>query len=395
MISEKSSLYIQNLANNSEGLTILTLIIIVTILLCVFFWIFYTLDKQYRNCTKMETYLKKYSDYKSHDYIKTDPNFKIESTDSSYKHHIRNYYIKTAYNACCGGGYKNNFVNLCSLKTFIQMGAKCLHLQIFNVNGEPVVAASTSKNNTIKETYNHLGLDSVFGNIVNENNKLGSIPDPLFLFLDVKSNLIDTYIKLYDKIMYNFDGKNKLCEKTNAFNKDLSEDFLKLEMYEFKENNDYKGKIFLIIKPADNNISYIQKTYLRTVVDFIPDYSPEDPTMEPPLKLYYYSDIVAKGSHNAILIDGTKQSLVIVLPDIDSRAHNYDPTICFDNGCQFIAMKFQFPNDTNLINYCKAFKNKQNKNLMLKPTSLINEIPNSPRYDSRNAGISSIEGGFK
>lgn len=382
-----------NINANTSYLTILTLIIIVTILLCVFFWIFYTLDKQYRNCTKMDTYLNKYTEYKSYNYNKSDTNFKNESSESSYKHHIRNYYIKTAYNACCGGGYKNNFVNLCGLKTFIQMGAKCLHLQIFNVNGEPVVAASTSKNNTIKETYNHLGLDSVFYTIVYENGQLASTPDPLFLFLDVKSNIIDTYIKLYDKIMYHFDRKNKLCNKTNAFNKNLSEDFLKLEMYKFKENNDYKGKIFLIIKPADNNISYIENTYLRTVVDFIPDYKP-DPTMEPPLKLYYYSDIVAKGSQNETLIDESKKSLVIVLPDIDSRAHNYDPTICFDNGCQFIAMKFQFPNDLHLKEYCKVFKDKQNRNLVLKPTSLISNINYNQRYDTGNDGEVLIQGGF-
>ena len=32
---------------------------------------------------------------------------------------LGDYFIKTAYNCCCAGNYKNDFVNICALKNLV------------------------------------------------------------------------------------------------------------------------------------------------------------------------------------------------------------------------------------------------------------------------------------
>ena len=71
---------------------------------------------------------------------------------------LRDYYIKTAYNSCCGGEFKNDFVNVCALKKCIQQGARCLDFQIYSVNNEPVISTSSVDDFFIKETYSLLVL---------------------------------------------------------------------------------------------------------------------------------------------------------------------------------------------------------------------------------------------
>ena len=49
----------------------------------------------------------------------------ININDAAYKYKLRDYYVKTAYNSCCGGQFKNDYVNVCALKKCIQQGGFC------------------------------------------------------------------------------------------------------------------------------------------------------------------------------------------------------------------------------------------------------------------------------
>ena len=42
---------------------------------------------------------------------------------------LKDYYIKSAYNCCCAGNYKNDFVNICALKRLHQTGGKMLRFR--------------------------------------------------------------------------------------------------------------------------------------------------------------------------------------------------------------------------------------------------------------------------
>lgn len=74
----------------------------------------------------------------------------ITSSDSDCSGNLYDYYIKTCYNACSGGSYKNNFVNICNLKAVIKQGVRCLDFEIYSVNDQPVVATSTVDNYHVK-----------------------------------------------------------------------------------------------------------------------------------------------------------------------------------------------------------------------------------------------------
>ena len=41
-------------------------------------------------------------------------NTTINNTDISYEYKLKDFYIKTAYNACCSGKFKNDYVDLCT-----------------------------------------------------------------------------------------------------------------------------------------------------------------------------------------------------------------------------------------------------------------------------------------
>ena len=90
----------------------------------------------------------------------------ININDAAYKYKLRDYYVKTAYNSCCGGQFKNDYVNVCALKKCIQQGARVLDFEIYSVNDEPVIATSAVENYMVKETYNKVGFDEAL-NVIN------------------------------------------------------------------------------------------------------------------------------------------------------------------------------------------------------------------------------------
>ena len=100
-------------------------------------------------------------------YPSVDGNLRpINTADPDCKGNLFDYYIKTAYNACSGGSYKNDFVDICNLKAVIKQGVRCLDFEIYSVNDQPVVATSTSDDYFVKETFNTVS----FGDIINTIN---------------------------------------------------------------------------------------------------------------------------------------------------------------------------------------------------------------------------------
>ena len=109
----------------------------------VLFWIYNKSTLNSRNCKNME---KLYPEVAQ---IRT-----INTAQPDFQHNLRDYYIKTAYNSCSPGEFKNDFVNICALKSIISQGARCLDFEIYSINNEPVVSTSAVDDFTVKETYN-------------------------------------------------------------------------------------------------------------------------------------------------------------------------------------------------------------------------------------------------
>ena len=45
----------------------------------------------------------------------------ISSSLPDFSGNLYDYYIKTAYNCCSGGSYKNDYVNICNLKNILKI----------------------------------------------------------------------------------------------------------------------------------------------------------------------------------------------------------------------------------------------------------------------------------
>ena len=58
----------------------------------------------------------------------------ITPNDSICKGKLFDYYIKSAYNACSGGSYDNDYVDICVLKSIIKQGVRCLDFEIYSIN---------------------------------------------------------------------------------------------------------------------------------------------------------------------------------------------------------------------------------------------------------------------
>jgi hypothetical protein len=404
----KQTLEVLQLNNNdSVFYFMLSLIIVVFIIFLVISWIVYTLKKYDSSCTKLN---KIYLDNSKHktssfssmlgdsftvkDAVSQDRN-STNYFDHSYNSLIRNYYIKTAYNACCGDGYKNNFVTKCALKKCIELGARCLDFEIYSYNNEPIVAASTANNNSIKETYNYIKLSDVF-EILNEQcfdlEFTDCAYDPMFLHFRIMSENSIIYDKIGEYIKNNLinNTDNILDDKKYNYYKSNPQNFLRANI----NNGDFNKKFIIMVNTLYPTT--LRDSKLKNYVHLLSG------TSSSGLKMYRYDQLVAAGRENPLIIDESKSSLIIALPNLNNSLENHDPLLALGNGCQFVAMKFQNL-DNNLLGYYKMFADSGGNDggngfsFILKPKELREDIlPPDPPVDVvelNPAGSDSIGGG--
>jgi len=148
-MSSNSNDYLSKLKSLDEDFQSYMVMIFIGIILIIFIgYLIYLSRLQNAEC-----------DYMNNLYSSVDGNIRpINSSDPDCSGNLFDYYIKTAYNACSGGSYKNNFVDICNLKAIIKQGVRCLDFEIYSVNDQPVVATSTSDSYYVKETFNSVKL---------------------------------------------------------------------------------------------------------------------------------------------------------------------------------------------------------------------------------------------
>ena len=94
------------------------------------------------------------------------PNIKnIDFTKNNYKHELRDYYIKSSYNSCCGGHFKDDYVSICALENVIKNGARFLDFEIYAKDDMPIIASSSNPSYSFKETYNHVEFEEAMKKI--------------------------------------------------------------------------------------------------------------------------------------------------------------------------------------------------------------------------------------
>jgi hypothetical protein len=166
------------------------------------------------------------------------------------KYGLREFYVKSAYNACSGGNYKNDYVDTCVLKSLLKQGIRGLDFEIFSIDGNPVVATTTNNGNCVKETFNYVLFSEVL-NVLDTcaftSSTAPNAGDPLILHLRIKS----TNPKMFNNLTNLLDGFNK----TNGrlLGTDYSYSIKKLSEVPLKE---LMGKVAVIVDGT--NTSFLE-----------------------------------------------------------------------------------------------------------------------------------------
>ena len=366
-MSSSSNNYLSAIKNmNANFQSYMIMAIIFVLLIIMVGYIIYLTRLKNRECNYMNTL-----------YPSVDGNLKpISSNDPDCSGNLYDYYIKTAYNACCGGSYKNDFVDICNLKAVIKQGVRCLDFEIYSVDNSPVVAASTVDDYYVKETFNTVSFGDVMTTIQGYAFSGGTCPnptDPLIIHLRIKSTNQKMYTNLanifksYDSIML---GKNFSFE--NYGNNLGSQPLLS-----------FQNKIILIVDKINNafleNQDFLEYVNLTSNSIF--------------MRASNYYNVKNNPDINE-LTEYNKRGMTIVLPDTGVNPSNPSGYVCRASGCQMVAMRYQMVDNflaenTVFFDTCTYAFCLKPLNLRYTPVTIDAPTPQNPDYSYATRNVSS------
>ena len=286
-----------------------------------------------------------------------DAKFKFDQSTGTG--HIRDYYIASSYNSCCGGDFQDDYVSLVPLKEVIFHGARVLDFEVFSVDDAIVVAASPNDSFYIKGTYNSLPLGGPKGVLSYVNSHAfagGTCPnpeDPLFIHLRIKSDKKNIYDKLTKYVKDAFPGR--LLDATYGYEgrsdapgggKNIATQPLlnfkgKVIIICDQLNNNYRGTSFEELINISGNSAYFKEQRNYNVQY---TYNPES------------------------LESFNKKNITLSMPDLSALNDNVNAALHFSYGCQMVCMSYQKMDD-NMEYYLDKF-NQAGSAFILKPKQL-------------------------
>ncbi len=311
--------------NNMDNINKIMIIIMAFIFFIIFFWAYQKLSLNAKNCNTIKALYSEFPLVRS-----------INPENPIYNYKLRDYYIKTAYNCCSAGIFKNDFVNVCSLKSCIQQGARCLDFEIYSVDNQPVIAVSSKSDFNVKGSYNSVPFADAMTVVAGYAFSGSTCPnpkDPLILHFRIMSKNPRIYDKmamvlyntLEDRLLgkrfsYENDGVNLggyqmslLMEKVVIIVDKSNPLFVNTNLYEY-------------VNMASNSV------FVRSIRFNDIKYSPDPEELK----------------------DYNKENMSIVLPDTSATNNNYSASLAMSYGCQMIALSFQ-NFDQNMEYYTQKF----------------------------------------
>jgi hypothetical protein len=268
-------------------------------------------------------------------YPSLNPNMRsIDPTDEDCSYSLRDYYIKTAFNCCSGGGYKNDYVSTCALKSFLKQGVRGLDFEIYSIDDQPVVATSTEDDFNYKETFNHVSFADVLNVLRNHAFSSSTSPnpkDPVIVHLRIKSENQKMYTNLATLLQSNEDlllGREYSNENINKESKIENLGTVKIV--------DLMEKITIIVDRT--NPSYLECPAFCEFVNMTSN--------SVFMKILRYNDIKYSPDIEE-LIESNKTGMTIAIPDSGAAPPNPSGIVLRETGCQMLAMRYQLF-DTNL-----------------------------------------------
>jgi hypothetical protein len=291
----------------------------------------------------------------------------VSSSDPDCSGNLFDYYIKTAYNACSGGSYKNDFVSKDVLKSIIRQGVRCLDFEVYSIDNSPVVATSTKDDYYVKETFNSVKFSEVMETINNYAFSGGTAPnptDPILIHLRIKSNNQEMYTSLAN-IFKSYD--------TRMLGKEYS--------YENAGQNmggipllDLQNKIMVIVDKT--NDAFLQNEMFLEYVNLTSNSAF--------MRCMDYYD-VKNNPDTQELTEYNRRNITMVMPDNGINPENPSSTLCRTYGCQMVAMRYQYVDNYLLENtmffdrsgYAFALKPLA---LRYNPVTIAEPTPQNPAY---------------
>jgi hypothetical protein len=316
-ITTQLSNYINNL-RESTIVFILVVIIFMVILVSLLYY-FYMRNLPNKECSSMDAL---YSSLNGQ--IKS-----INASDPNCRYLFRDYYIKSSYNSCSGGSYKNDYVDICILKDLLKQGVRGLDFEIYSLDDKPIVATSTLDSYHIKETYNYVNFSDVMNVLQNYAFSTATAPnskDPIIIHLRIKS--------LNQKMYKNF---AKLLESYNSLllGKEYS--------YEFQGKNFGETKLLTLMSKIVIIVDRSNNAFLESP-EFYEYVNMTSNSLF--MRALHYYDIAYTPDINEI-IEFNKKCMTLGMPDKGTNPANPSSIVLRETGTQMIAMRYQLF-DTNL-----------------------------------------------
>lgn len=263
---------------------------------------------------------------------------------------LRDYYIKTAYNCCAIGGFKNSYVSTCALKQVIRQGVRCLDFEVYSINGDPAIAVSSLSDYNFKQSFNSIPILEALKVIEQYAFSGGTCPnpnDPLILHFRLKTVHKDTIGLIAKSILATV--HNRLLDKEYS--------------YEYQGNNlgavtmdKLMGKVIIAVDKSNNRFEstsldeYVNicsnAMFMRALRNYSVKYAPDMNE----------------------LIDYNKKQMTLTMPDLSPTDNNSPASLHMKYGCQLIGMCYQ--NYDSHMEFYETFFAEQNSAFVLKPANL-------------------------
>jgi hypothetical protein len=323
------------------------IIMVITIMfgLIVILYILYFMRLRGQNCNFMDS-------------IYGNLNGKIRSIDNNenFNYTLKDYYIKSAYNCCSGGNYKNDFVDLCVLKDLLKQGVRGLDFEIFSIDDQPVIATSTVDSFYIKETFNYIEFVNAMNVIRDYAFSTSTAPnssDPIIIHLRIKSS----NLTMYQNFALLLENYNSILLGKEYDSENNGQNFGDVEL------RSLMGKVVIIVERSNN--AFIECPEFYKFINMT--------SKSVFMRSYHYYDIEFTPSKEE-LINHNKQNMTIGMPDKGSNPENQSSIVMREMGCQLLAMRYSVLD--NNIEENNMFFDNNGYAFVLKPL-LLRYIPDT------------------
>ena len=305
--------------------------------------------------------------------------------DSQSRFKLRDYYIKSAYNAFNPDKFKNSTVSMDACLYVIARGCRFIDFEVFSVDNVPVIASSSVNSFNYKETYNHIPVSEAFevlGSYAFSSSKCPNPNDPFIIHMRIMSRNVTMYDNLAKVIAQSKTmARNLLGAKYGReyHSKDLGNE----------DVSSLAGKVILMV---DGSNPVYRSTKLFELINMS--------SKSLFLSKYTFFGVKNVGDPQTFK-DANKKNMCLVIPDKAGRPINDGHNGPFTWGCQIVAMCFQEEaRDEKLKAYEDKFASV-GYGLILKPEDLryvpITIAPPAPPNpkSSMESRPAEAAGGFK